>query len=221
MGKGKYGTSGSGRYGVRNGFVSGPKSGSAVPNNTPTVNQLARQVFSHKPPKSGGRGTISNVKNGRAGRSPTRQAGRGLQFAKQQVISRSPIHPVNQYRRALSFTRGSTGGGRAKAVGLTIRHFANRGAGGLKGSMRAGGFGRTALIGATAGGVSGLAYKQVMKRNNVTPRKQAKARRLSKKSNKPASKSQLKNGKQGKKPSFARRHIRVRRDGKGRFAGSY
>jgi len=34
-------------------------------------------------------------------------------------------------------------------------------------------------------------------------------------------KSQLNNGRNQKKPSFARRHIRVRRDSKGQFAGSY
>lgn len=88
------------------------------------------------------------------------------------------------------------------------------------------------VTGTAALGVGGIALANyaINKQNPYLGRKLKESRRrgynrvkrrVGRKPSRPASKSQLKNGKQGKKPSWARRHIRVRRDAKGRFAGSY
>lgn len=94
--------------------------------------------------------------------------------------------------------------------------------------------GRSVFAGAVAGGATYGIFRTtaaINRRNNPRAARihkqnkaKAKARRQQRRMTKRGTvktKSQLNNGRQGKKPSWARRHIRVRRDAKGRFAGSY
>lgn len=207
------------RYGAQRAFISQ----GIVPNRSLNPGRYGSIPNRYMALRASNRGasTRTIVAGLKAGGHTVRPGAR-VNFADRKMISNMRKVELRQHRatqKSLTKISGATKGAMLKNFAGRASFTVRRGGGSFGNSLRAAGFG--ALVG-TGTGVVGLGAIALTTKatQKVKQRKMKRAKRPTRKNN-VKTKSQLNNGKNQKKPSFARRHIRVRRDGKGRFAGSY